>query len=68
MRLHYNEAVTIGSQVQNNGMISGIEWTAFGDDPTKRAYAYTYDEHYRMTNVFYSESGIHLQKDVTMYH
>lgn len=58
MRLHYHDEITQNgqsSQILNNGMISAIEWNVFGDNPQKRTYSFTYDNHYRLTNAHYSE-------------
>jgi len=68
MRMYYKDQVTATAQTLNNGMISGIEWNIFDSkvENKKRAYAYNYDDHYRLTEANYFE-GDNLNENIGRY-
>ncbi|MCB2196742.1 MAG: hypothetical protein KQH79_12840 [Bacteroidetes bacterium] len=66
MRLHYNDEIKAETAL-NNGMISGIEWKIFDSKSTsgtkKRSYAFTYDDHYRLTEADYFDDDATTQEN-----
>lgn len=55
MRFNYNNLQAGKETEMGNRTISKIEWNVFSSNPQKRAYEFTYDNHYRLTNANYLE-------------